>query len=508
MDKGVSTDELCGVSRLTASELRRALHDLERLRIATNDTAITAFIHVGVENASRKRLEAVGAAETSLIDALRELAPDLDVDERSTISLRLVSQELRNRGHAATRPDMVEGLLRGIARDGKDEDSGVGSISLRQTRTDRDHYWVRLQRSWDALSRTAELRRAGAAALLRHLEGRLEPGRRGTDLQVETTLGGLTDALESDLYVRAEAKEISKLLDRCLLWLHEQKVLTLGKGLTVFRPAMTIHLAPQPRRFTKADFEPLQLHYDEQVRQIHIMTEYAQRGLASIPEALRLVEDYFTLGEEAFLARWMPGKEGRLQRQTTPESWRAIVEDLGNPQQARIVADDREQANVLVLAGPGSGKTRVLVHRIAYLIRVRREDPRGILALAYNRHAAAEIRSRLFDLIGDDARGVTISTCHGLAMRLVGASFAARSDRVDGGAFDEILREAVALLRGDGLSPRGGGGAARDPHSGLPVDPRRRIPGYRARRIRADRCRGRPIGRGRRQPLEPVRGRR
>jgi ATP-dependent DNA helicase RecQ len=144
--------------------------------------------------------------------------------------------------------------------------------------------------------------------------------------------------------------------------------------------------------------------------------------------------------------------EGRLQRQTTPESWRAIVEDLGNPQQARIVADDREQANVLVLAGPGWGKTRVLVHRIAYLIRVRREDPRGILALAYNRHAAAEIRSRLFALISDDARGVTISTCHGLAMRLVGASFAARSDRVDGGAFDEILREAGALLRGDGLS--------------------------------------------------------
>jgi len=44
------------------------------------------------------------------------------------------------------------------------------------------------------------------------------------------------------------------------------------------------------------------------------------------------------------------------------------------------------------------------VHRIAYLVRARRENPRGILALAYNRHAAVEIRRRLSDLIGDDAR--------------------------------------------------------------------------------------------------------
>ena len=151
---------------------------------------------------------------------------------------------------------------------------------------------------------------------------------------------------------------------------------------------------------------------------------------------------------------WLAGcllPQGELLRQTTPESWRQIVESLNDPAQRRIVSDNREQTNVLVLAGPGSGKTRVLVHRIAYLIRVRRENPRGILALAYNRHAAVEIRRRLRELIGDDARGVMVFTCHALAMRLVGASFSGRANLLKEGDFQEVLRQATSLLRGEGL---------------------------------------------------------
>jgi len=91
------------------------------------------------------------------------------------------------------------------------------------------------------------------------------------------------------------------------------------------------------------------------------------------------------------------------------------------------------------------------VHRIAYLIRVRREDPRGILVLTYNRHAAAEIRIRLRHVIGDDAAAVTISTCHALAMRLVGASFAGTASETSHD-FDGIVMEAVRQLNGEGLS--------------------------------------------------------
>lgn len=449
-DQGISTDELCGISGLMSGQMRKALNDLETLGIASNDTAITLFVHLGVEDSSHKRLMEANSLENDLIHKLRELAPDLDVGASSMLNLKIASQELRDMGHPTVRPDIVDRLIRGIARDGRDDSDGIGSLQVRKI--DREHLSIRQQRSWQALSVTAQLRRLAGRVLLSALQQAAPMQARGKDIQIETTLGALMAALNSDFELSSAITDPTKLLDRALLWMHEQGVVTLGKGLTIFRPAMTINLEPGNQLFTEANFEPLKLHYQETVLQTHIMSTYAEQGLDSMKSALKLAEDYFTQDRETFVEKWLPGRSSELRRQTTPKSWQTIVESLENTNQSRIVADDREQTNVLVLAGPGSGKTRVLVNRIAYLIRVKRENPKGILALVYNRHAATEIRQRLFDLIGDDARGVTISTCHGLAMRMIGASFSKSAEKVDSVAFDKIMAQAVALLKGDGLS--------------------------------------------------------
>ena len=455
-DDGISTDDLMGVSGLGTEQVRKALHDLEHFGIASNDTALTAFIHAGVERSSSKRFAEAEDLEKALLETMRDTAPELVKMENSILHLRVASQVLKDAGHPTALPERLGRIIRSLANDGRGDDGGNGSVRVR--RIDADTLEIHFLREWKDLIRTAELRRTAARLLLEHLLTCLPSGARGTDLLAETTLGKLLAAIKADLLLCAEIRSPSKLLDRALLWLHEQEVIRLNKGLAVFRPAMTIHLGKERRNFNKSDFEPLQEHYNEQVLQIHIMAEYVQRGMETMAEALRLSMDYFSLKQEDFLHRWLPEKEKELGRQTTPESWRRIVEELNNPIQQRIVTDEREQTNVLVLAGPGSGKTRVLVHRIAWLVRVRRESPRGILALAYNRHAAVEIRKRLAVLIGDDARGVTVLTCHALAMRLVGASFSERLEKhgqlagQDGAdPFKQVLREAVALLNGDGL---------------------------------------------------------
>ncbi len=449
-DEGLSTDRLMGETGLNSEGLRHALYDLEHLGIASNDTALTAFVHHGVTRSSKSRFLGADALESGLISLMREIAPDLEKGQTSIFHLRQGTQHLKDAGHPEAMPEKIWRILRSLSMDGRSEEGGIGSLDLKKL--DSESVQVTLQREWRDLEQTSKLRRGGAAALLEHLLSSLQEGARGNDLLAETTLGKLRQAIDRDLALQsANIRDPVKLIDYALLWLHEQDVVRLNKGLAVFRPAMTIHLSDEKRGFLKADFFPLKEHYDEQVLQIHVMSEYAQRGLETMADALKLSMDYFNLPEEEFINRWLPGREKELSIQTTPESWRRIVDQLNNTTQQRIVTDDREQTNVLVLAGPGSGKTRVLVHRIAYLIRVRRESPKGVLALAYNRHAAVEIRHRLFDLIGDDARGVSVLTCHALAMRMVGASLVGRE--VDSNFFKEVLMDAIKLLKGEGLPP-------------------------------------------------------
>jgi len=93
--------------------------------------------------------------------------------------------------------------------------------------------------------------------------------------------------------------------------------------------------------------------------------------------------------------------------------------DSLNEKQREAVAAPR--SNLLVLAGAGSGKTRVLVHRIAWLLSVENCSPYSIMAVTFTNKAAAEMRHRIEQLIGTSQGGMWIGTFHGLAHRLLRA---------------------------------------------------------------------------------------
>ena len=93
-----------------------------------------------------------------------------------------------------------------------------------------------------------------------------------------------------------------------------------------------------------------------------------------------------------------------------------ILEPLNDAQREAVTAPP---GHVLVLAGAGSGKTRVLVHRIAWLLEIGDATPFGILAVTFTNKAASEMRFRIESILGRPAGGMWVGTFHGLAHRLL-----------------------------------------------------------------------------------------
>ncbi len=94
----------------------------------------------------------------------------------------------------------------------------------------------------------------------------------------------------------------------------------------------------------------------------------------------------------------------------------SILERL-NPAQQEAVVSDRK--HLLVLAGAGSGKTRVLVHRITWKVQVENIAPHSILAVTFTNKASREMRERIDKLLGFSLKGMWVGTFHGLAHRLL-----------------------------------------------------------------------------------------
>ncbi|TRX55186.1 DNA helicase II [Thalassomonas sp. M1454] len=97
-----------------------------------------------------------------------------------------------------------------------------------------------------------------------------------------------------------------------------------------------------------------------------------------------------------------------------------LLDSLNDKQREAVAAPAQ---NMLVLAGAGSGKTRVLVHRIAWLAQVEQISPHSILAVTFTNKAAKEMRGRVEEAIGGNTHGMWIGTFHGLAHRLLRMHF-------------------------------------------------------------------------------------
>lgn len=453
-DQRINTDELMALTGQSQEEVAGALKQLEQMGILINDSQLTVFVRHGIAGSSTQRLTQALELEKAMFELLPELAPDAETGEWQDINMSSLITALRTRvGREELHPVQVIRLLRSLAQDRDGDSQQRSTFELRQITRDLLKLRFTGRHSWKKIQEFGEKRRTIAELLMSYLIAQLPPGARARDLMVDTTFGKLVAVIEGDLVLKSTlpADQFRRAVEHVLLYLHQQEVLILNHGMTVMRRAMTIKVdgekAEKKVGFLKEDYARLDEHYREKCIQVHVMREYAERAMTDMEPALRLVLAYFGNPKRDFIKEYFSGREEVLKLATSEQSWKSIVNSLSGIQ--KLVVADNDDINRLVLAGPGSGKTRVIVHRIAYLLRVRRVPASSIIALAFNRHAANEIRKRLLTLVGSDAYGVSVMTYHAMSMRLTGTRFE-RGEQIDEGRLNQVVADAVQLLEGDG----------------------------------------------------------
>ncbi|HNA92318.1 MAG TPA: ATP-dependent helicase, partial [Chitinophagaceae bacterium] len=199
------------------------------------------------------------------------------------------------------------------------------------------------------------------------------------------------------------------------------------------------------KKYTKEDYRKLNHFYENKVQQIHIVGEYAKKMLSNYKEALQFVEDYFQLNYSSFLKRYFPGsKLDNLKLKMTPGKFKQLFGELSTSQ--LNIIKDNETKYIVVAAGPGSGKTRVLVHKLASLLLMEDVKHEQLLMLTFSRAAATEFKKRLLKLIGNAANYIEIKTFHSYCFDLLGKVGSLKKS-------DVILKETVEKIRNKEVEP-------------------------------------------------------
>jgi ATP-dependent DNA helicase RecQ len=209
-------------------------------------------------------------------------------------------------------------------------------------------------------------------------------------------------------------------VEEALLYLQKIGALKLEGGFLVLYNAMSIQrLKDSKQRYKQDDYRMLNEFYKQKIQQVHIVGEYANLMVRNYNAALQYVQDYFQMDYRKFVGKYFKGERlGDIERNLTPTKYRQLFGQLSKRQ--KDIISDKESRCIIVAAGPGSGKTKVLVHKLASLLLLEDVKHEQLLMLTFSRAATTEFKQRLMGLIGNAAHFVEIKTFHSYCFDLLG----------------------------------------------------------------------------------------
>lgn len=444
------------IKKLFSSKSRKLNHEDEgesRVDYISDQLGIVKAEVINIINLLRE--------ENILADA-KDLTAYIKKDENKNRSLSIVNIYNKIENFLLPHIEQEEKVIHLKELNEEAEDSGIGDVSLNKIKTVFNFWaiknWIKRKKlesknyvgvislhSNELLREKLEKRHLLSQFIIEFLFTKSTENTTKEDLQkeeipVEFSVHELKTAYENSLSLFKADVTLEDIED-CLFYLSRIEALKIEGGFLVLYNGLTIERTEQDnkKRYTKEDYRKLNQFYESKVQQIHIVGEYAKMMITDYKNALQFVEDYFQLNYSSFLGKYFKGsRQNEIKRNITPSKFRQLFGEL-SPTQLKII-NDNESKYIVVAAGPGSGKTRVLVHKLASLLLMEDVKHEQLLMLTFSRAAATEFKQRLLKLIGNAALYIEMKTFHSYCFDLLGKVGSLEKS-------DDILKETIEKIK-------------------------------------------------------------
>lgn len=428
-------DYLADILGLTKSEVISAVERMRQEGILADSKDISAYLHDIPGNAERKAL--------TLLDNFTKIERYIlnQINNKSLrISYKQLNDNAQKEGIATSKEKDIRTLLyflsvKGYIRKAEDVSHNIEIIR---------------QNDMEAIINRFEKRLEISRYIIEWLYGQI-----GTDSCKETENNAIRFSVvellndlkknSQSLFINADNLQLDD-IEEALLYLSKIGALKLEGGFLVLYNAMNIRRIKDNKiKYKVDDYRMLNEFYKQKIQQVHIVGEYANLMVKDYKAALQYVQDYFQMDYKKFIAKYFKGERNKeIERNLTPGKYKQLFGQLSK-RQLEIISD-KDSRCIVVAAGPGSGKTRVLVHKLASLLMLEDVKHEQLLMLTFSRAAATEFKQRLMELIGNAAHFVEIKTFHSYCFDLLG-----RIGNIDD--VKDVVTKAVEMIEQGGVEP-------------------------------------------------------
>ena len=396
----VQVDELAYLLGYKKSDIADAIHQLKEIDILGDSKDLSLEIYKN----SIRNFKNFAKIEWSLYTYLQSLST-------SQVSIKALNEHLHQEGVVKKNEST---LIKNLIRNWKEKSSFLFKRISRQ-----NDLWYFSFLDIEKVQYTLKNKHFIAEKVLTIFSNELEAKEK------ETTIDFSLKSLRREIEGEFSLKEI----DKTLLYLHHLHIIELLKGRFISYSPMKITKEDKTkfkRKYTPKEYQNrLAKHYQVKIESIHIMGEYAKRLQSDDYKAGMFLRDYFILEYDKFKKKYELLKE-KISRPITQRRYNKIFSEMSDEQ--KEIINDKKTKAMMILAGPGSGKTKVLVHKIASLILTEDIKPEQFMMLTFSRTAAGDFRSRLNKLIGVLSYDIEINTFHAYALKLVARVYDKNND--------------------------------------------------------------------------------